>query len=118
MLRSVASIEAQYLTRVTSKINETVSQAFAGGGRTPNSIEGANLARAVANELDAARFDPLLVRSVAQSAATCLNGILGRADYLVGLYSLSIVLTDVVHFRSQWIVRRLRWWDQQRPRRN
>ncbi len=37
----------------------------------------------IANELDAAKFDPLLVRSVARSAKSSLDMLLGRADGLI-----------------------------------
>lgn len=49
----------------------------------PGSTEGINVARIVVNELDAARFDPLLVKVVAKNAASCLDNILSRIDALV-----------------------------------
>ena len=45
--------------------------------------EGLAIARSVANELDAARFDPLLVRSVAQGANIVLENFIERVDKLV-----------------------------------
>lgn len=42
-----------------------------------------NVARIIVNELDAARFDPLLVRAVAKSSAIALDGILSRLEPLV-----------------------------------
>jgi hypothetical protein len=41
------------------------------------------VARVVINELDAAKFDPLLIRGVAKGAATSLTGFVNRADGLV-----------------------------------
>ncbi len=65
-------------------MNESVGQAFQGGVHAPpSSPEGTNVARLIANELDAAKFDPLLVRSVARSAKASLDMLLGRADGLI-----------------------------------
>lgn len=58
--------------------------AISTGGRIPpGATEGTSVARTVANELDAARFDPLLVKAVAKSIATCLDNILSRVEGLV-----------------------------------
>ncbi|KAI0301063.1 hypothetical protein B0F90DRAFT_1721396 [Multifurca ochricompacta] len=66
------------------QMNESVGQAFQGGARAPPSTaEGTNVARMIANELDAAKFDPLLVRSVARNAKSSLDMLLARADGLV-----------------------------------
>ncbi|KAF9559858.1 hypothetical protein CPC08DRAFT_665969 [Agrocybe pediades] len=83
LLRSLSTIEAQYLLKSSNKINEAVGQAFSGGARAPGTTEGVNVARIVTNELDAARFDPLLVRAVAKNTATCLDNILSRLEGLV-----------------------------------
>ncbi|KAI0267074.1 Golgi transport complex subunit 5-domain-containing protein [Gloeopeniophorella convolvens] len=84
VLRALSSFEALYLSRTSNKMNESVGQAFQGGARSPPSAtEGANIARTIANELDAAKFDPLLVRSVARSAKASLDMLLVRADGLV-----------------------------------
>jgi hypothetical protein len=45
--------------------------------------EGLSIARSVANELDAARFDPLLLRSVAHGANSALQNFIERVDKLV-----------------------------------
>ncbi len=42
--------------------------------------EGINIARTVANELDSARFDPLLVKAVAKSATASIDMIVSRID--------------------------------------
>jgi hypothetical protein len=84
VLRALSTFEALYLSRTSNKMNESVGQAFQGGIQTPpSSPEGTNVARLIANELDAAKFDPLLVRSVARSAKASLDMLLGRADGLV-----------------------------------
>jgi len=84
VLRALSSFEALYLSRTSNKMNEAVGQAFQGGVRAPpSSSEGTNVARMIANELDAAKFDPLLVRSVARSAKSSLDMMLGRADGLI-----------------------------------
>ena len=52
--------------------------------------EGLSIARAVANELDAAKFDPLLVKAVAKNVQSSLEMLLTRIDPLVSfLTSLS-----------------------------
>lgn len=84
VLRALSTFEALYLSRTSNKLNESVGQAFQGGARAPpSSPEGTNVARMIANELDAAKFDPLLVRSVARSAKSSLDMLLGRADGLI-----------------------------------
>ena len=84
MLRSLSTLESQYLSRSTNKINESVGIAFSSGGRIPpGATEGTNAARTIANELDAARFDPLLVKAVAKNTATCLDNILSRVEGMV-----------------------------------
>jgi len=97
LLRSLTPIETLYLSRSTNKINEAVGQAFAGGARVPpGANEGVNVARIVVNELDAARFDPLLVKAVARNAASCLGNILNRLD---GMVSLSLFCRSPVSWR-------------------
>ncbi|KAH9023597.1 Golgi transport complex subunit 5-domain-containing protein [Lactarius deliciosus] len=84
VLRALSTFEALYLSRVSNKMNEAVGQAFQGGARTPpSSPEGTNVMRTIANELDTAKFDPLLVQSVARSAKSSLDMLLARADGMV-----------------------------------
>lgn len=65
-------------------MNEAVAQAFSGGSRAPpGANEGNNIVRNVTNELDSARFDPLLVRTVAKNATTSLESVVTKADGLV-----------------------------------
>lgn len=84
VLRSISNIESLYLSRSTNKLNEAVGQVFSGGARSPpGSNEGINVARAVANQLDAARFDPLLVKAVAKIVVSSLDMMLSRTENLV-----------------------------------
>ncbi|KIJ67605.1 hypothetical protein HYDPIDRAFT_84403 [Hydnomerulius pinastri MD-312] len=84
VLRALSTFEALYLSRSSTRLNEAVAQAFAGGSRAPPGVnEGISIVRAVTNELDSARFDPLLVRAVAKSAATSLEGAASKADGLI-----------------------------------
>ncbi|KAJ7675112.1 Golgi transport complex subunit 5-domain-containing protein [Mycena rosella] len=84
ILRALSNFESLYVSRSSNKLNEAVAQAFSGGARSPPGMnEGINIARTVANELDSARFDPLLVRSVAKNVGTCLNMLLSRVDGLI-----------------------------------
>lgn len=84
ILRALSNFEALYLSRSTNRLNESVAQAFANGARSPPGMnEGINIARTVANELDSARFDPLLITAVAKNAGNSLDMMLSRADGLV-----------------------------------
>ncbi|OJT15902.1 Conserved oligomeric Golgi complex subunit 5 [Trametes pubescens] len=84
VLRALSNFESLYLSRSSNRLNEAVGQAFSGGTRAPpGASEGVNIARAVANELDSAKFDPLLVQSVARYAVSSLELMLTRADNLI-----------------------------------
>lgn len=84
ILHALSHFESLYLSRSTNKLNEAVGQAFSGGIRSPPSAnEGTNIARAIVNELDSARFDPLLARSVATNAVAPLDMMLSRVDSMV-----------------------------------
>ncbi|KAH0827442.1 Golgi transport complex subunit 5-domain-containing protein [Lanmaoa asiatica] len=84
VLRALSTFEALYVSRSSTRMNEAVAQAFSGGSRAPpGANEGANIVRTVTNELDSARSDPLLVRTVAKNAATSLESVVTRADGLV-----------------------------------
>lgn len=50
------------------------------------------------NELDSARFDPLLVKSVAKNVAAALNMLVARSDSLVG-YPVSVFLILRLNFK-------------------
>lgn len=47
--------------------------------------EGLTTARTITNELDSAKFDPVLSKSVAKSVVTAMEQLLSRWDSLVGL---------------------------------
>lgn len=84
MLRALSNFESLYLSRSANRLNEAVGQAFSGGAKSPPGInEGINIARTVANELDSARFDPLLVKNVAKYVVTSLDMFLSRVDNMV-----------------------------------
>ncbi|KAI0329225.1 hypothetical protein GY45DRAFT_1325329 [Cubamyces sp. BRFM 1775] len=84
VLRALSNFESLYLSRSSNRLNEAVGQAFSGGARSPPGMsEGVNVARAVANELDSAKFDPLLVQSVARYAVSSLELLLTRTDNLI-----------------------------------
>jgi hypothetical protein len=84
VLRAVSNFEALYLSRSTNRMNEAVGSAFAGGVRTPPTVaDGVNIARVISNELDSARFDPLLVRAVAKNATGSLELLMTRVGALV-----------------------------------
>ncbi|GMK58813.1 hypothetical protein CspeluHIS016_0602550 [Cutaneotrichosporon spelunceum] len=83
-LRSVSIFESLYLSRSTSRMSDAVSSAMSHysvpRGTAPSATEGVNIARAVTNELDSARFDPLLVRTVARNAVKVLKTLKTRID--------------------------------------
>jgi len=84
----VSTFEALYLTRSTARMTEAVTSAMSmyvsSRGVAPSAGEGVNIARIITNELDSARFDPLLVRTVARNAAKVLQGLKSRIDnYIV-----------------------------------
>ncbi|KAF8584833.1 hypothetical protein K439DRAFT_1646830 [Ramaria rubella] len=84
VLRAVSHFETFYLSRSLNRLNETVGQAMSGGARAPpGAAEGIGIARAVANELDSAKFDPLLVKAVAKNVNASLEGFIGRMETLV-----------------------------------
>lgn len=94
VFRSILPFENLYLTRSTNRLNEAVSSSFsitsslsASFSSRPPSVptanEGLSAARAVVNELDAARFDPLLVKAVARGAAQAMEMFVERAEALV-----------------------------------
>ncbi|OJA08043.1 hypothetical protein AZE42_08584 [Rhizopogon vesiculosus] len=93
VLRALSTFEALYLSRSTTRLNEAVSQAFAGGPRLPpGANEGVTIARAVMNELDSARFDPLLILAVARNIGTALDGAAMRAESLISTDRSAVTL--------------------------
>lgn len=84
-LRSVSHFEGLYLSRVTARLNEAAASALANvsRGSPPGAADGVTLARAYANELDAARFDPLLVRAVARVVGNAVDSLSTRVEGLV-----------------------------------
>lgn len=89
MLRSVLPFESLYIARSNSRLNEAVATALQGGSRNPpGAADGLNATRAMINELDAARFDPLLVRNVARNVARAVEMFGSRIDGLVSQTSV------------------------------
>lgn len=98
-LRAIGNFESLYLSRSSNRLTEAVGAAMSGGMRSPPGMaEGVTIARTVVNELDSARFDPLLVRAVAKNAATALDLFLGRIDTLVSCTRL--IKDNLYHSRS------------------
>lgn len=87
MLRSVSTFESLYLSRSTTRMNEAVSvalsQYLSARGSPPGAGEGVTIARTITNELDSARFDPLLVRTVSRNAGKVLEGFISKIDGMV-----------------------------------
>lgn len=70
-------------------VASAVEQYLSARGNPPGPSDGVSVARTMTNELDSARFDPLLVRTVARNAAKILDGFIQTLDGMVRrLYSL------------------------------
>lgn len=95
MLRSVSHFETSYLSRSTQRLSDAAGPlaADARNLRSPNTADGEALARAIGNELDSARFDPLLLRAVTTSVERALEAARGRVDALRATDSSAYTLT-------------------------
>ncbi|WWC66324.1 uncharacterized protein I206_100225 [Kwoniella pini CBS 10737] len=87
VLRSVSVFETLYLSRSTTRMNDSISSALSSylsaRGNPPGPGDGVSIARTITNELDSARFDPLLVRTVARNAGKVLDGFVKRVDAML-----------------------------------
>ncbi|GAA5906439.1 hypothetical protein JCM8208_004660 [Rhodotorula glutinis] len=94
VLRAIQPFETLYLTRSTNRLSEAVTSAFsisssltpsfsARPPTVPTANEGLTTARSIVNELDAARFDPLLVRAVAKGASRAVDTFVNRSEGLI-----------------------------------
>nr|KIR87103.1 hypothetical protein I308_02795 [Cryptococcus tetragattii IND107] len=84
VLRSISSFETLYLSRSTNRMSDVVASAVeqyvSARVNPPGPSDGVSVARTMTNELDSARFDPLLVRTVARNAAKILDGFIQTLD--------------------------------------
>jgi len=64
-------------------VSAALSQYLSARGNPPGAGEGVSIARTITNELDSARFDPLLVRTVARNAVKVIDGFVARIDGMV-----------------------------------
>lgn len=74
------------MTRSTSRINDAVNSAINNYVASKAQLgpgEGVNIARVITNELDSAKFDPLLVRTVARNGVKILDALVSRLDGMV-----------------------------------
>lgn len=97
LLRSILPFETLYLTRSSNRLNEAVSSSYSVSSSlsssftsrpptAPTANEGLATARAIVNELDAARFDPLLVKAIARGAARAVESYVAKATVLVSTF--------------------------------
>ena len=97
MLRSVSVFETLYLSRSTSRMTEAVSSALSqysnSRGTAPGASDGVTVARIITNELDSAKFDPLLVRTVARNASRVLNNFISRIDNMASRSCVVLICT-------------------------
>lgn len=61
-----------------------VSGSGGAGKSLPSEKDGQSIARIMSNELDTAKFDPLLVKATAKGMVKCLEMLQSRVDNLVG----------------------------------
>ncbi|RXK42491.1 hypothetical protein M231_00045 [Tremella mesenterica] len=87
VLRSVSVFETLYLSRGTTRMNEAVTSAlsqYSSARQTaPGPSDGVTIARTITNELDSAKFDPLLARTVARNAVKVLSTFGARLDAMI-----------------------------------
>lgn len=103
LLRAIQPFERLYVERSTSKMNEAVAEALKGGVRSPpGATEGLAASRVLSNELDAVRFDPLLVRTVARNVARAMDSFGSRID--------GLVRQPLPHWRGRILKRRGNRW--------
>ncbi|KAI0768405.1 Golgi transport complex subunit 5-domain-containing protein [Irpex lacteus] len=104
VLRALNTFESLYLSRVANRLNEAISQAFAAGSRgPPGQAEGINIARAIVNELDSAKFDPLLIKATARYVANGLDTLVSRAGNLAARERAAVSLSGPVATPQQVI---------------
>lgn len=68
---------------MSDAVASAVEQYLSARGNPPGPSDGVSIARTTTNELDSARFDPLLVRTVARNAAKILDGFIQTVDGMV-----------------------------------
>ena len=89
-LRAIAKFETLYLSRSSTRMTDSINAAFGGGYKQPpGSREGMTVSRVMLNEMDSARFDPLLGRNMARLIGKAVDAITGKVD---GLVSSRLVL--------------------------
>ena len=89
-LRAISKFETLYLSRASTRMTDSINSAFGGGYKQPPaSREGDSVARVMLNEMDAARFDPLLGRSMARLLGKAIDAITGKVDGLVSLLRIA-----------------------------
>lgn len=103
VLRAIQPFESLYLTRTTNRLNESISSAFSLASTSnslslsssfssasrsatiPTGNEGQTCARTIVNELDKAKFDPLLIQAVAKGVVRGIELFVTKSQALVCL---------------------------------
>ena len=78
-----------------------VASGGGGGKPMPSEKDGQAIARVISNELDTAKFDPLLVKATAKGVVKCLELLQSRVDNLVRNYIWAYVLFSL----NDWFYR-------------
>lgn len=68
---------------MNENVNSALQSYLSARGNPPGPGDGVTVARTITNELDSARFDPLLARSVARNAVKVLEGMIAKVDGMV-----------------------------------
>ncbi|CEH12024.1 Predicted Golgi transport complex 1 protein [Ceraceosorus bombacis] len=110
VLRSASHLETSYVQRVHARLSDSVAALAAGKSRAAGSSRTANaaladgerLARTISNELDGARFDPLLLRAVAAAVEKCTLDALEKLEKIVAKDASAYTLAAIETTPSQF----------------
>ncbi|RUS22634.1 hypothetical protein BC938DRAFT_475222 [Jimgerdemannia flammicorona] len=87
MLRSINAFETAFLARSLTRMYDPINAAFPSSGplsrSPPTRNDSVNLVRTISSELDTAKFDAGLLRSVAKNAVKALNLYRVKCDGLI-----------------------------------
>lgn len=100
-MRAISKFETLYLARSASRITDVINASFNTNNRTPPAAkEGEQVSRVIANEMDSARFDPLLSRSMARVVVKALDAVREKVESMVNIMFISshssIALTQLL----------------------
>lgn len=91
LLRSLSPLATAYLQRSSSRMHDPINLAFASGGagRGPARDDADRVVRIISGELEQARFDRGLLRSVGKNAGKAVHAFATKAESVLDLSELS-----------------------------